>query len=242
MREEQRRQTIREKLARIPPARAGEAISTGLRSLDEATGGLPRGSIVEWFGPPSSGKTTLALQAVAALLARGGSAAWIDADCAFDAAYAARLGVPVERLPVAQPGSAEQAFEMARQLALSHAVDLLVVDSAAALTPEIELRTELGASGPGAQGRALASGLRKLAGALRSSGTAALFLNQTRASEQAETSAGGPALKLFAAARVSLRGIGGRRIRFRVLKNKAGEAFREGDLLWRDGAGFVECP
>ena len=101
---------------------------------------------------------------------------------------------------------------------------------------------EIGASSPGAQGRALASGLRKLGSALRSSGTAALFLNQTRASELAETSTGGPALKLAAAARISLRGVGGPRIRFRVLKNKAIEPFGEGDLLWRDGSGFAECP
>jgi len=108
--------------------------------------------------------------------------------------------------------------------------------------PEIELQTGIGKSGPGTQSRVLASGLRKLTGALRSSGAAALFLNQTRTSEQAETSAGGPPLKLFAAARISLRGTGKGRIRFRVLKNKAAESFQEGDLLWQNGVGFVECP
>jgi recombination protein RecA len=241
MREEHRRKTIREKLARMVPP-AGGVLSTGFQSLDRATGGLPRGRVTELFGPPGSGKTTIALQIVASLQRSGGAAAWLDADGAFDPVYATRLGVTVERMPVARPGSAEQAFEIARQLAMSHAVDLLVVDSAAALTPEIELQMEIGASGPGTQSRALVSGLRRLGSALRSSGAAALFLNQTRASEQAETSAGGPALKLAAASRVSLRGMGGRRIRFRVLKNKASEPFGEGDLLWRDGAGFAESP
>jgi recombination protein RecA len=241
MSEEHRRRTIREKLARMSPAMP-TAISTGLRSLDEATGGLPRGSIVELFGPSGSGKTSLALQAVAALQRAGGAAAWIDADRAFDPAFAALLGVAVEGLPVAQPESAEQAFEIARTLALSQAIDLIVVDSAAALTPEIELQTGIGKSGPGTQGRVLASGLRKLAASLRTSGTAALFLNQMRASEDGATSAGGPPLKLFAAARISLRGLGNRRIRFRVLKNKTAESFREGDLLWENGAGFVERP
>lgn len=241
MSDEHRRRVIREKLARMtPPAPA--AISTGFRSLDEVTGGLPRGRIVELFGPSGSGKTSLAMQAVAALQRAGGAAAWIDADRAFDPGYAALLGVTVEGMPVAQPESAEQAFEIARTLALSQAVDLIVVDSAAALTPEIELQTDLGKSGPGTQARVLASGLRRLAGALRTSGAAALFLNQTRASEDGETSAGGPPLKLFAAARISLRGVGNRRIRFRVLKNKTAESFKEGDLRWEDGIGFVESP
>jgi recombination protein RecA len=241
MSEEHRRRVIREKLGRMTaPAPAG--LSTGFRALDEATGGLPRGRIVELFGPAGSGKTTLALQMVAELQRSGGGAAWIDADRAFDPAYAASRGVAVEGLPVAQPESAEQAFEIARTLALSGAVDLIVVDSAAALTPEIELRTGLGASGPGTQARVLASGLRRLARSLRASGTAALFLNQMRASEEGETPAGGPSLKLSAAVRISLRGAGGRRVRFRVLKNQAAESFREGDLRWENDAGFVECP
>jgi RecA/RadA recombinase len=104
------------------------------------------------------------------------------------------------------------------------------------------LQTDLGKSGPGTQSRVLASGLRRLAGALRTSGAASLFLNQTRASEEGETSAGGPPLKLFAAARISLRGVGNRRIRFRVLKNKTAESFQEGDLRWENGVGFVERP
>lgn len=242
MSEERRQRVIREKLARMTPS-AGPAISTGFPSLDEATGGLPRGRIVELFGPAGCGKSTIALQIVAAVQKSGGAAAWLDAEHSFDPAQAARLGVEVERMPVAQPGSAEQAFEMARQLALSGAIDLLVVDSAAALVPEIELQTGIGGTGPGTQSRAIASGLRKLAGPLRSGGAAALFLNQMRASDQGETGAGGAPLKLTAAARIALMGGAGRgRIRFRVLKNKASEPFREGELRWREGAGFSECP
>jgi recombination protein RecA len=241
VREEERRRAIREKLARMAPAPA-DVIPTGFRELDEATGGLPRGRIAELSGAPGSGKTTLALRAIAALQGRGGSAAWIDADHTFDAAYAAALGVAIEALPVAQPESAEQAFEMALRLALSRAVDLVVIDSAAALTPEIELRMGIGQGGHGAHSRAMASGLRKLAGALRSSGAAALFLNQTRGSEESETTAGGAPLKLFATARVSLRAAGKGRTRFRVLKNKAAEPFREGDLRWENGPEPSECP
>jgi recombination protein RecA len=239
--EEHRQRVIREKLARMTLA-AGDAISTGFRSLDEAAGGLPRGRVVELFGPAGCGKTTIALQIVAAVQKGGGAAAWLDAEHSFDAERAARLGVAVERMPVAQPGSAEQAFEIARRLALSGAVDLLVVDSAAALVPEIELQMGLGEGSRGAHSRALASGLRRVAAALRSSGTAALFLNQTRSSDQGETGAGGPPLKLMAAARIALRGAGKGRIHFRVLKNKASEPFREGELLWREGAGFAESP
>lgn len=222
--------------------RTADCIPTGIGPLDDAMGGLPRGRVIELFGPPGTGKTTIALQAVAAVQRSGGAAAWIDAERSFDPSYAAQLGVTTEGLPVAQPESAEQAFEIARQLALSRAVDLLVVDSAAALVPEVELQTGIGESSRGIHTRALASGLRRLAAALRTGGAAALFLNQTRASEHAETSAGGAPLKLFAFARISLRGASHRRIRFRVLKNKAAEPYREGDLRWESGRGFVECP
>jgi recombination protein RecA len=242
MREEQRQRVIREKVARIA-APSAEFLPTGFSSIDQAMdGGLPRGRIVELFGGAGSGKTTLALQMVGAVQRAGGNAAWIDAEHAFDGAYAMRLGVAVEQLPVAQPATAEQAFEIARQLAISGAVDLIVVDSAAALVPEIELRTGIGDSGGGAQSRVLASGLRRLGGAVRRSGTVALFLNQTRASEVAETSAGGPPLKLFAAARIALGPYTRGRMRFRVLKNKAAGPFREGNLPWQNGAGFVERP
>jgi recombination protein RecA len=238
MREEDRQHVIRRKMAGMAPP-ASAALPTGFSSLDQALGGLPRGRIIELFGGAGTGKTTLALQIVARTLVNGG-AAWIDAERSFDPAYAAGLGVAVERLAVTQPESAEQAFDMMQRLALSGAVDLLVVDSAAALAPEIELQTGIGQSGPGAHTRAFASGLRKLAAALRRSDAVALFLNQTRAT-QAE-SAGGAPLKLFATARIALRRSSADRIRFRVLKNKASEPFREGYLLWRNGSGFTECP
>jgi recombination protein RecA len=240
MQESHRQRVIREKVARMEPARAA-TLSTGFASLDAATGGLPRGRLVEIFGGSGTGKTTLALQIVAKTQ-QGGGAAWIDAEHTFDPAYAAGLGVDVERLVVAQPQSAEQAFEIMRQLALSGAVDLLVVDSAAALVPEVELQTGIGKSGPGAHTRALSSGLRKVSAALRTSGATAILLNQTRAHEEFETSAGGAPLKLFAAIRVSLHRAMAGGIRFRVLKNKATEPFRDGLLLWENGRGFTESP
>jgi recombination protein RecA len=242
MREEQRQRVIREKVARsaAPPA---EFLPTRFSILDQATGGgLPLGRIAELFGGAGSGKTTMALQIAASVQRADGNAAWIDAEHAFDPAYATRLGVAVEQLPVAQPATAEQGFEIARQLAISGAVDLIVVDSAAALVPEIELQMELGDTGGGAQSRVLASGLRRLARTLQRSGTVALFLNQTRASEVAETSAGGPPLKMFATTRIALGPYARGRMHFRVLKNKAGGPFREGDLPWQNGAGFVERP
>lgn len=238
-REDERQRVIRRKVAGMSSAQA-ECLSTGFPSLDAAVGGLPRGRIVELFGAPGTGKTTLALQIVSHTLRNGGGAAWIDAERSFDPSYAAGLGIAMERLAVAQPDSAEQAFEIMRRLAASGAIDLMVVDSAAALAPEIELQTGIGQSGPGAHTRAFASGLRRLAAALRSSGAAAVFLNQTRASD--EESAGGAPLKLFAAARIALRAVPGGRVRFRALKNKAAEPFREGHLAWREGSGFAECP
>ena len=238
MREEQRQNAIRRKVAGMSTATA-EMLASGFPSFDEITGGLPRGGIVELFGGAGTGKTTLALQ-MAAHIQKIGGVAWIDAERSFDPSYAAGLGVAVERLALVQPASAEQACEIMAKLALSGAVDLMIVDSAAALAPEIELQTGIGAGGPGAHSRALASGLRKLAAALRRSGASAVFLNQTRAGDQ--SSAGGAPLKLFATARIALRSSGGGRVRFRVLKNRAAEAYREGHLLWRNGAGFTECP
>jgi recombination protein RecA len=229
MREQHRQRTIRAKLIRMP-VREAASIPTGL-----AFGSFPRGSIVELFGPAACGKTSLALRTVAHWQQSGGAAAWVDADHTFDPAYAARMGVAVENLPVARPESAEQAFAMLRQLALSGAVELLVVDSAAALVPSLELGTALGESGPGLQSRVLSSGLRKLGQALTRSGATALFLNQTRMRPgDEESSAGGPALKLYAALRIALEPSGAPcRARFRVLKNKAGEPFREGEVWWK---------
>jgi len=249
MKEEDRRRAIRLKLARMESRPAGAAIATGFAALDSALGGggLPRGRIVELFGPSSSGKTTLAVQIVARLQKNGSAAAWIDADHTFDPAYASALGVAIERLPVAQPDSAEQALEIVRQLALSRAVELLVVDSAAALVPRLELESGIGVSGPGLHGRILASGLRSLSLTLARTETSLLFLNQNRSrmepsGGEAETSAGGAALKLHAAARIALGPGAGQRVRFRVLKNKAAAAFGEGELEWNQGLGFVESP
>ncbi len=202
--------------------------------------------MTELFGPPSCGKTTLALQWVAALQEAGLSAAWIDADHTFDAAYAAELGVSLERLPLARPESAEQAIEMARRLALSHAVDALVLDSAAALAPQMELDSGM-TGGPDLLSRALASGLRSLARAIAKSDAAVLFLNQVRSrmsagAEKNETSAGGPSLKLYAAVRIVLQPEGARGVRFRTLKNKAAAAFAEGILRRAESGGFAKSP
>lgn len=233
----------------MDPGGGSQAVATGFATLDRAlgSGGLPRGRIVELFGPSSSGKTTLLLQVIAHLQSNGLAAAWIDADRSFDPAYAAQLGVVVEGLPVAQPDAAEQALEMARQLAESGAVDLLVVDSAAALVPSLELQAGIGQSAAGLHSRVLASGLRKLSTTAAKTGTCVVFLNQTRSRPEAsggesETSAGGPPLKLYAAVRIALFGAGGRQLGFRVLKNKVSEGSPEGRLEWRRGGGFAKSP
>ncbi len=240
MSEEERQRVIRGKLARLSD-RPPRAIATGFLSLDHAlgNGGLPRGRIIELFGPASAGKTTLALQIVAEAQ-RHGAAAWIDADHTFDAAYAAQLGVNLEAMPVGRPDSAEEAMEVARQLAASGAVDLLVLDSAAALVPRMELETALGDSGPGIQSRVLASGLRKLGAAALRAGATVLILNQTRGSAgELEVSAGGPGLKMQAAVRILLEPAS-RGAHFRTLKNKVSQPFWEGELRWAQGVGFTK--
>jgi recombination protein RecA len=252
MKEQDRQRAIRLRLARMEngPAQPGSAaIPTGLAPLDRALGGggLPRSCITELFGPSSIGKTTLLLQTIAHLQTSGLAAAWIDADRSYDPAYAAQLGVLVERLPVAQPEAAEHALEIARQLAGSGAVDLLVVDSAAALVPSLELAAGIGQSALGLHSRVLASGLRKLASAVAKTGAAVVFLNQTRSrldesGGEAETSAGGPPLKLYAAVRIALFASGARQIGFRVLKNKVSEGTQEGRLEWLRGGGFAKSP
>jgi recombination protein RecA len=242
MSEEERQRVIRLKLARMQSL-TGPAIPTGFGALDEAMGvaGLPRGRIVELFGPSSAGKTTLALQILAHTQQNGFAGAWIDADHSFDAAYATRLSVNLEALPVAQPESAEEALEVARQLAVSGAVDLLVVDSAAALVPRMELETGLGESSPGMQSRVLASGLRKLSATLARTGVAILFLNQTRGGAgDGEVSAGGPGLKLYAAVRIFLEPAGRGGVRFRTVKNKVAAPFAEGILDWDNTVGFAK--
>ena len=246
--EQNRRRIIQNKVAsRLLGSTA--AIPTGFAALDQALGigGFPRGAITELFGPPAIGKTTLALQWVAQAQESGQSAAWIDAEHTFDAAYAIALGVSLERLPLAKPETAEQAIEMARRLALSQAVDALVVDSAAALVPQAEMESGL-AGGPDLQARVLASGLRSLARAVVKTDTAILFLNQLRSRmtpagrESGETTAGGPALKLYAAVRLVLESGAGRTVCFRTLKNKAAGAFAEGVLRRAEGPGFAKTP
>jgi recombination protein RecA len=175
------------------------------------------------------------------------TAAWIDADHTFDPAWAAGLGVDMERVPFAQPATAEQGMEIARQLAGSGAVDLVVVDSAAALVPRLELEAGIGNDAPGLHARVLASGLRKLRHTLRKSGACVVFLNQMRnrpegSTGEGETSAGGAPLKLFAAVRISMSPSAGGRVVLRVRKNKVAESMAEGTLERRRGVGFVESP
>ncbi len=248
--EDHRRRVIGAKLLLLDdaPGRALAVIPTGFAALDRAlgTGGIPRSAMTEVFGPPSSGKSTLALQWVAHMQASGLAAAWIDADHTFDAAYAAALGVAIENLPLACPESAEQALEMAGRLASSGAVDAVVIDSAAALAPQLEVDSAM-TGGAGLHGRVLASGLKGLARTVRKSDAAILFVNQTRSrvnpSEgEAETSAGGPSLKMYAALRLVLEPVDQRTVRFRTLKNKAAAAFREGILRRGDALGFAKTP
>jgi recombination protein RecA len=246
MKESERQRAILQKLVRMELGRAPAAlIASGFAALDEALGGgFPRGRIVEFFGPAGSGKTTLALQCIAHLQSAGLNAAFIDADHAFDAAYAAALGVAGERMPVAQPASAEQAMDIARTLAASGAVDLIVVDSAAALAPRLEVEAGITEAIPRLQSRVLANELRKLGSLIRRCETCVLFLNQMRSRPdrgpgEAETSAGGPPLKLFAAIRIAMLPAGDSILRLRVLKNNASEPGPKRELEWRRGSGFV---
>jgi recombination protein RecA len=249
MTERDRQRAIRLRLCRTQGESgrfADSVMATGFAALDAALGGgFLRGRILELFGPPSCGKTTLALQAAAHLQSNGLTIGWIDADHTFDPGYAGALGVSIERLVVLQPAYAEEALEMARRLAASAAMDLLVVDSAAALVPRLELETGIGESGLGLQARVLASGLRRLAAEAARAGAAALFLNQMRGRGEAgeeEITAGGPALKLYAAARIALRPAAGSRVRFRILKNKAAASFAWGELEWTGAKGFAKSP
>jgi len=206
-------------------------------------GGFPRGRIVEIFGPANCGKTALALQSIAHLQQSGGGAAWIDVDHTFDPGFAAQLGVHLAGLPVAEPATAEEALEMTRRFTVSRAVDLVVIDSAAALVTQLELKTGIGGGGAGLRNRVLASELRRLAWFASRAGACIVFLNQTRArmepSGELETSAGGPSLKLHASVRIALSATG-RRVRFRVLKNNLAAAFTSGELEWHPGSGFAE--
>jgi recombination protein RecA len=250
MQEENRRRAIQRQLSgmgSVSMRRGVQAVRTGFAGLDAAfgIGGVPRAAITEIFGPASSGKTALALQIIAHGQSRGSAAAWIDADHAFDAAFASHLGVDVSRLPVAAPESAEEALGIARQFVSSQALDLIVIDSVAALVPRLELEAGLGQAGAGLHSRVLSSELRRLAQAVIRSGAALVLLNQTRVrpgtTGGAETSAGGLSIKLHAAVRLALSA-SGRRVRVRVVKNQFSAAFTEAHLEWRRTLGFVEGP
>ena len=220
-----------------------EVISTGSLTLDLAlgVGGLPRGRVVEIYGPESSGKTTLTLHAIAQAQRRGGTCAFIDAEHAFDPAYARRLGVSLEELLMSQPDCGEQALEIADQLVRSGAVDLIVIDSVAALTPKAEIEGDMGASHMGLQARLMSQALRKLTAVTHKQNSTVVFINQLRQKigivfGNPETTPGGQALKFYASVRLDIRRIGqlkqgdeavGSRVRVKVVKNKCAPPFRQ---------------